>query len=241
MTGEESYRLLARHYDAIHASKPYEREARRVVEHLTESVQGEIDSVLDAACGTGRHVAELVGRFDCVGVDANAGMLRLARKRVPEAAFVQADMCSLSLDRRFDAMTCLFGSIGYLGSWERLDQALASFAAHLRAGGAFAIESWIPPERFERGPVRRVRSFEGDGRAIARLALAKPPVDGRSHLSIEWLICEGDEQIRCHHEEQTLGVFGVERTRDLLAKHGLEASVHEGLEPPRVLFVGRRA
>lgn len=239
MTGEESYQLLAEHYDAIHSSKPYRREADRVLAHLDHQLEGAGDRLLGVACGSGRHIAEFMHRFACIGVDANAGMLRLARKRVPQARFVQADMRSLHLGARFDALTCLFGSIGYLQTWPGLEQAVQRFAEHLRDGGAFAIESWFPPEALIE-PVRRVRSYEDEDRAIARVAVAQPPVDGISRIDIEWLIAE-DGGIRHHEETQRMGVFGVQQTLDLLAKHGLEATVDEqGLTEERVLFVGNR-
>lgn len=240
MTGEESYQLLAEHYDAIHDSKPYAREADFVLELLDERLDGQGMRLLGMACGTGRHIAEFTDRFDCVGVDANAGMLELARQRVPEATFVQADMRSVALDERFDALTCLFGSIGYLVTWPNLERAVESFASHLREGGAFVIETWLPPEELAT-PTRRVRSYEGPERSITRLARAEPAEDGVSHLDIHWLIGEGDEPIRHHAEEQQLGVFGVERTVNLLAKHGLEAEVvGESLTEERVLLAGRR-
>ena len=240
MTGEESYELLARHYDAIHDSKPYRKEADRVLAHLDQQMDGAGDQLLGVACGSARHIAEFTHRFACVGLDANAGMLRLARQRVPQARFVQADMRRLPLEEHFDALTCLFGSIGYLRTWAHLERAVERFADSLREGGAFAIESWYPPEAFDEVQ-RKVRSCEGEDRAITRVAVAHPPEEGTSRIDIEWLIAEEGTRIRHHRETQQMGVFGVEATRDLLAKHGLDARVDEqGLTEERVLFVGQR-
>lgn len=232
--------MLAEHYDAVTDSKPYRREADRVLAHLDHQLETHGDRLLGVACGSGRHVAAFTHRFDCLGVDANAGMLQIARRRVPQAAFVQADMRSFHLVRRFDALTCLFGSIGYLQTWADLERAVQRFAEHLREGAAFAIESWLPPEALEE-PVCRVRSYEDEARAIARVAVAHPPVDGTSRIDIEWLISEEGQRIRHHVERQEMGVFGIDETRDLMRKHGLEARVdRQGLTEPRVLFVGRR-
>lgn len=240
MTGEQSYELLAEHYDAIHGSKPYRREADRVLAHLDQQLEGHGDQLIGVACGSGRHVAEFAHRYECVGVDANAGMLRLARRRVPQARFVQADMRELCLDARFDALSCLFGSIGYLRTWANLERAVESFREHLRVGGAFVVESWFPPEELTE-PVSKVRSYEDDDHAIARVATAQPPDDGTSRIDIEWLIAEGGSEIHHHTEVQRLGVFDVDSTLDLMAKHGLEATVDEqGLTDERVLFVGNR-
>ncbi len=242
MTGEESYRLLAEHYDAIHEAKPYEREAVRILAHLDGQLEQDGDALLDVACGTGRHIAEFTHDFDCVGIDANAGMLRLARQRVPEASFVQAEMQSFQLDHRFDALTCLFGSIGYLQTWANLEQAIGRFAEHLREDGAFVVESWLAPTSLKT-PARKLRyheSEQGDW-AIARIAIAYPPEQGVSEIEIEWLIAEEAGGIRSHSERQRLGVFETDTVLTLMEKHGLEATVDEqGLTDERVRVVGRR-
>lgn len=61
--------------------------------------------VLDLGCGTGEPVARyLLDRgFRVVCVDESAAMLEVARRVVPEAELVRADMCELELPRRFAA------------------------------------------------------------------------------------------------------------------------------------------
>lgn len=61
-------------------------------------------SVLDLGCGTGEPVARyLAGRgLRVVCVDESAAMLEIARRVVPEAEFVRADMCALEPDERFN-------------------------------------------------------------------------------------------------------------------------------------------
>ncbi|MDT5270624.1 MAG: hypothetical protein QOH49_2810 [Acidobacteriota bacterium] len=63
-------------------------------------------SVLDLGCGTGEPIARyLVERgFRVVGVDESAAMLEIARRVVPEAELVRADVCELELDEQFAAV-----------------------------------------------------------------------------------------------------------------------------------------
>lgn len=63
-------------------------------------------SVLDLGCGTGEPVARyLVERgFRVVCVDESAAMLEIARRALPEAVFIRADMCELELDEQFAAV-----------------------------------------------------------------------------------------------------------------------------------------
>ena len=67
------------------------------------------------ACGTGRHVELLRKRYEVEGLDISGEMLEAARARCPGVVFHQADMRTFALGRRFDVVTCLFGSIGYVG------------------------------------------------------------------------------------------------------------------------------
>jgi len=62
--------------------------------------------VLDLGCGTGEPVARyLVERgFRVVGVDESAAMLEVARRVLPGAELICADMCALELDEQFAAV-----------------------------------------------------------------------------------------------------------------------------------------
>src|SRR5918993_5288327 len=78
--------------------------AKRYVEMLAARLEPGA-SVLDLGCGTGEPVARyLAGEgFRVVGVDESAAMLEIARRVVPEAELIRADMCELELDEQFAA------------------------------------------------------------------------------------------------------------------------------------------
>lgn len=62
-------------------------------------------SVLDAGCGTGRVAVELAGRgIEVVGVDIDATMLAVARRKAPDLDWVEADLASLELSRSFEVV-----------------------------------------------------------------------------------------------------------------------------------------
>ncbi len=68
-----------------------------------------VTSVLDACCGAGTLSRYL---HDCgitvTGVDASPSMLGLARKKVPDAKFLEADITDLSLERSVDGAVVAF-------------------------------------------------------------------------------------------------------------------------------------
>ncbi|MET9319137.1 methyltransferase domain-containing protein [Streptomyces sp. NPDC003038] len=67
--------------------------------------------VLDVGSGTGRPAAETLVRAGCAvtGIDVSARMVGLARARVPQARFEQADVRTYSpAERDFDAVCAFF-------------------------------------------------------------------------------------------------------------------------------------
>lgn len=63
-------------------------------------------SVLDLGCGTGQPIARFFIEWGCdvTGVDAAPAMVALCRERFPDRTWLVADMRTLALGRRFDAI-----------------------------------------------------------------------------------------------------------------------------------------
>jgi SAM-dependent methyltransferase len=89
-------------YDAFYdaADKDYGREAEAVMA-LLRARSPRAGTLLDVACGTGRHIEHFRRRWRCVGVDINDDLLAHARRRCPDARFVRADIVELDLGERF--------------------------------------------------------------------------------------------------------------------------------------------
>lgn len=103
-------------------------------------------SVLDVACGRGRHSVELARRgFRVTGVDLSPRSLELARVAADDAGveveFRQLDMLELDYDGVFDAVVNLFTSFGYFQADADNERVLHRIAAALRPGGRFLIDT----------------------------------------------------------------------------------------------------
>jgi SAM-dependent methyltransferase len=93
-------------------------------------------SVLDAGCGTGRVAIELARHgIDVVGVDVDASMIAEARRRAPELSWVEADLTTLALERRFDVVV-LAGNVPLFTPAGTHDALVRSCAAHVAPSGA---------------------------------------------------------------------------------------------------------
>jgi SAM-dependent methyltransferase len=103
-------------------------------------------SVLDAGCGTGRVGRELHRRgVDVVGVDLDAEMLETARARCPSVEWIEGDISTLSLDRKFD-IVLMAGNVINFAIPERRQPALENLAHHLRPTGLLINGHSIRPD-----------------------------------------------------------------------------------------------
>lgn len=103
---------------------------------LVHAVQAPPAQVLDAGCGTGRIAVRLheLG-YDVVGVDVDAAMLREARAEAPHLEWLEADLSTLDLVRRFD-LVLLAGNVIPLLEPETLRAVARRLADHALPGGA---------------------------------------------------------------------------------------------------------
>ncbi len=97
-------------------------------------------AVLDAGCGTGRHAAALAARGHRLTLtDAAPALLAQAGARCPSARVIVADICSMSLNETFDAVTCR-GVLNDLVEDEERDRALHTFARLTAARGILILD-----------------------------------------------------------------------------------------------------
>jgi SAM-dependent methyltransferase len=158
-------------YDQFYGWKDYRAEAARLIDIVDDRCPA-ATSLLDVACGTGRHLEHLRKRFAVVeGADIDAGLLAVAGGRLPGVALHEADMETVAVGRQFDVVTCLFSSVGYLMTTDRLQRAVAAMAGHLEPGGLLIVEPWILPEAWiEPGSVQVLVVEDGHRRLVRTVA-----------------------------------------------------------------------
>src|SRR5512136_3434995 len=116
----------AKYYDAIYLGmgKDYDGEADKVHAMIAAHTQSFGNLLLDVACGTGLHLGPLSGHYQVEGLDLDKEMLRSAKQKHPKIRFHHGDMLDFDLHRQFDAVTCLFSSIGYVKTLPNLEKAV---------------------------------------------------------------------------------------------------------------------
>lgn len=214
----------ARVYDLLYAFKDYDAESRDLVSLIRERGAGAA-SLLDVACGTGKHLELLRSTFhDVAGVDLDAGLLTVARERLPDVPFTRADMRAFDLGRTFDVVTCLFSSVGYLRDDEELVQAIGRMAAHLTPGGVLVVDGWVRPDAWWPGINVQALAETADGVAAARVARTWRDGD-RTVLDMRYLIASADGGFEREQEIHELTLFSDEAYRAAFNAESLDPEV----------------
>lgn len=215
-----------RFYDAVYSFKDYPGEAD-VILHKVSDAKPQAKTLLDVACGTGMHLAEFKRNFEVFGVDADPEMIRFAQERVPSARFFSGDMRSFSCGMKFDVITCLFSSIGYVEDVQGLEQALANFAAHLNPGGLAIVEPWLSPENYKVGNLSSIQ-VDKENLKIARFSISERE-GNQSVLRFHYLVATNHE-INHFEEIHRMGLFTQEEYLAAFEKAGMSVEYDaEGL------------
>jgi ubiquinone/menaquinone biosynthesis C-methylase UbiE len=141
------YTISADVYDAVHDFKDYRTEAKDIIRIIGRE-HPRARTLLDVACGTGRHLEFLAQYFVVEGVDSNSAFLERAKLRCLGIPLHLQDMASLDLKHKFDAITILFSSIVCTKTLPRLNQTIHSMARHLQPGGIVLVEPFFDIENY---------------------------------------------------------------------------------------------
>ncbi|MFI9629587.1 class I SAM-dependent DNA methyltransferase [Streptomyces sp. NPDC052042] len=230
---------IAAVYDLVHEGKgkDYRREAEEIAA-LVRAERPDTGSLLDVACGTGQHLRHLTRLFGHVeGVELSPDMLALAAGRNPDVALHQGDMRTFRLDRRFDAVICMFSSIGHLRDTAELEATLGRFAQHLTPGGVILVEPWWFPESFTPGHIGASLTEAGD-RTICRMSHSVLE-DGATRIEVRYLVAHAEDGVRVLTESHRISLFPRSAYEQAFKNAGCEVRYleHGGSGRPG-LFVG---
>ncbi|HLO27691.1 MAG TPA: class I SAM-dependent methyltransferase [Anaerolineales bacterium] len=227
----------AQYYDEIYASidKDYAAEASKTHKIIQAYKKSRGKTLLDVACGTGVHASLLSRYYQVEGLDLDPQMLLVAKKKHPKIRFHQGDMTAFKLERQFDAVVCLFSSIGYVKTKSRLQKAIRNMSKHLVPGGVLLVEPWFTPGQWHPGRSFMTQVSKPDLK-IVRMSHSGQ----RGKLSlIEFQYLIGTSKGIEHQTEiHELGLFTHKEYMDAFKAAGLNvAHDPEGLDG-RGLYIG---
>lgn len=183
---------MARFYDIIYQN------LRDGVDHrfFQKHIQRTRGKVLEIGAGTGRFFTEaLQNGADIYGIDISEHMLEVLREKLPEKAHHRVSNQSatdFAFDMQFELIVAPFRVMMHLLDKDEQLQALQNIHNHLKPGGTFIFDAFIPAlERLQQS-VPLQTDFEGEyapGQMLRRKAASTPDYLNqliKVHFQLEW-------------------------------------------------------
>lgn len=231
---------LADIYELLHErrGKDFEAESRFVARQVRERCPAAV-TLLDVACGTGSHLRHFSASFAHVeGLERSEPMLRRAKAAAPAAVLHAGDMRDFDLGRTFDAITCMFGSIGYMATTAELGAALTRMAHHLAPGGVVVIDPWWFSETFLDGHVS-ADLVDAGGATLVRVSHSAR-AGASSRMQVHYIVAE-PAGARHFVETHVISLFTRAQYEAAFTAAGLQPAYLPGVQSGRGLFVAVRA
>lgn len=225
----------ARFYNAIYSFKDYAKEAEELHEIIGSHLKSGGNTLLDVACGTGKHLVELSRWYEVFGIDIDSDLLGLVPDQIQKGNLFEGDMRTFDLGFQVDVVTCLFSSIGYMTNLDDLRKAAANMARHVKPGGVMIVEPWLYKENYK-SPHLHMLTVDEDDLKISRISQG----DRRGDISVidfQYLIVTHDEVIR-DSERHELGLYDQAEYQAAMEDSGLTVDYDPIGPMGRGLFVG---
>jgi len=204
-------------------------------------------TILDLACGTGRHAVELASRgYQVVGFDLSLAMLARAsdeaQDRRQKINFVQGDMREMTFEETFDGIFSWNTSFGYFDE-EKNAAVIAKVHRALKKGGQFLLDVVNRDYIIRQAP--SLAWFEGDG-CICMDEMQMDFITSRMKVKRTLMMDDG----RTKEIEYSIRAYALHELGKMLHDNGFRVAevsgrtgtpgVFFGCESPRTLILAEK-
>jgi SAM-dependent methyltransferase len=204
-------------------------------------------TILDLACGTGRHAVELASRgYQVVGFDLSLSMLARAsdeaQERDQKINFVQGDMREMTFEETFDGVFSWNTSFGFFDE-EKNAAVIAKVHRALKKGGQFLLDVVNRDNLIRSAP--SLAWFEGDG-CICMDEMQVDFITSRMKVKRTLMMDDG----RTKEIEYSIRVYSLHELGKMLHDNGFRVAevsgrtgtpgVFFGCESPRALILAEK-
>ena len=193
-------------------------------------------TMLDLACGTGRHSIELARRgYEVVGFDLSLAMLARAadeaQEREQKLNFVQGDMREMTFDEAFDGVFSWNTSFGFFDE-DTNAKVIGRVHKALKKGGQFILD--VANRDFIARQAPSLAWFEGDG-CVCMDEMAIDWITSRMRVKRTLMMDDG----RSKEIEYSIRIYALHELGRILHEQGFRvAEVSGRIGTPGVFFGG---
>ena len=232
MESTGQFDVYAAFYDLLYKDKNYKAEADyidRLIDRFSKQKKQNL-SLLDLACGTGRHLQELYGKgySTLSGSDISKSMIDVART-VAQREKLNIDFYnysfqnSNSIDKKFDVVISMFSAVNYLTSYEDQSKTLKNVQGLLKKDGLFIFDYWNGNAVTEYySPLKVLRKNDGNAEIMriseTHLDLIKQDAFVKFTCIYSKDNVKASEFVETHH----LHYYFFSEMKNLLASHDFE-------------------
>ena len=233
------FETIADYYDALYVNeKEYSSEAAAVKKLLTKHGAPEQADLLVLACGTGGHIPYFKDDYRVSGLDLSEDMLALARKKFPDLRFHSGNLIDFTLEKDFDAIICLYGSIGFVKTIDNLRASMNRIAAHLRPDGLALITPWSTAEDFK--DILVVDAVDRPDWKIARMEQVRLKEPKMIEVTFHHLLGK-DNDVTYHKQSMEIGLFSRQEYLSAMTDAGLQVvEEYAGVDVRGGAYIGKR-
>jgi len=193
---------------------------------------------LDLCCGDGTLLRLILrSGYEGTGVDLSDAQIKRARRQVPKATILKADVCAVRLHRTFDVVTSTFSSLDYLTRKQDLRRAFRTARRHLADDGVFIFDI-STVEGFRR--VAGTRVLRRPGRLLISECSFDPKRQARRSV-FTFLTKNRSGLYKEEREEHVQRAYPCREILDMLSTAGLRGLVLDGNDFKPVRRLSRRA
>ncbi len=233
------FKTISTYYDALYVNdEEYSLEAARVKELLTRHGLPAQGDLLVLACGTGGHIPYFKDHYHVSGLDLSEDMLALAGSKFPGLGFHLGNLIDFELHMEFDAIVCLYGSIGFVKTVDNLRAAMKRIAAHLRPEGLALITPWSTEEDFR--DIIVVDAADRPDLKIARMEQVRLKEPKRIEVTFHHLLGKNDN-VTYHKQSMEIGLFSRQEYLSAMKDAGLKViEEYTGTDVRGGAYIGKR-
>lgn len=233
------FKTISTYYDTLYVNdREYAPEAAKVKELLTKHGVSSQADLLILACGTGGHIPYFKDDYHVSGLDLSEDMLALARKKFPDLGFYLGNLINFELETDFDAMICMYGSIGFVKTVDNLRASLKRIAGHLRPDGLVLLTPWSTVEDFQELIV--VDSADKPDLKIARMEHVRLKEPKIVEVTFHHLLGENNE-VAYHKQSMEIGLFSRQEYLSSMTDAGLKVvEEYTGANVRGGAYIGKR-
>lgn len=206
-------------YDCMFDQESFEL-ANEQCQQILSLVGKPVNTVLDLACGPGRHVLGFARKnLDVSGIDLSGYLLNQAANHIEHqqlnANLIHCDLLDYKPQKKFDLITNLFTSFGYYDEPQKNQQVLNNAFRWLNDGGVFIIDTFGKEQAAHAiEPVHCTEYDNGDIR-FERPILT----NNMSVYSNEWILVRSNQAHRWEYEHY---VYSAAELTNMLKQAGFE-------------------